>query len=169
MALLRRGIVQTCARYGLCDFDTINALLTLKRTSADLENFSADYLKQVDLSPGRLNVLMALNVAGEKAMALSELGDYLVVSRPNITGLIDGLVEDGLVKRINHPEDRRMVLAQLTSQGREFIRKFLPFHHRVVSSVMSALTKQEKRQLVALLDKLRTHMQQVQVPQLEEA
>ena len=52
-------------------------------------------------------------------MALSEIGDYLVVTRPNITGLIDGLVRDNFVERIDHPDDRRMVIARLTDFGQE--------------------------------------------------
>ncbi|HXW50349.1 MAG TPA: MarR family transcriptional regulator, partial [Candidatus Acidoferrales bacterium] len=169
MAPLRRGVAGTCARYGGCDYDTVNALLTLKRTAADIENHTADYLKQVDLSPGRLSVLMVLNAYPDRQMPLSEIGQYLTVSRPNITGLIDSLVEDGLVKRIDHPDDRRMILAHLTPQGKEFMRKFVPFHLRVVNNAMAALTKNEKRQLVALLDKLRVHLHEVSIPQLEEA
>jgi DNA-binding MarR family transcriptional regulator len=169
MAPLRRGVAATCDRYGICDYDTVNALLTLKRTSAELENFSAEYCKQVDLSPGRLSVLMVLNAYADRQMPLSEIGEYLVVSRPNITGLVDGLVDDGLVKRIHHPEDRRMVLAQLTQQGKDFMRRFVPFHYRVVLRAMSALTREEKRRLVVLLDKLRVHLHSVEIPHLEEA
>ena len=169
MELIRSNVAQSTERHGITDFDTVNAILTLKRTATDLENFAAGYCKQADLSPGRLNVLMALNTMPEKAMALSEIGEYLVVTRPNVTGLIDGLVADGLVKRVDHPEDRRMVLAQLTPAGREFMRKFVPFHHRVLNTIMGSMTKQEKRQLVSLLDKLRARLREVQVPRFEEA
>jgi MarR family 2-MHQ and catechol resistance regulon transcriptional repressor len=102
-------------------------------------------------------------------MALSEIGEYLIVTRPNVTGLIDALVEDGLVRRVNHPDDRRMILAQLTQAGRDFVRKFVPYHHRVINTLMAGMTKQEKRQLVALLDKLRARLRDVEIPQLEEA
>ena len=169
MELIRRGIQRSAERFGVTDFDTINAILTLKRTATDLENFCGGYCKQANLSPGRLNVLMALNASPERAMSLSDIGEYLVVTRPNITGLIDGLVEDGLVKRIDHPEDRRMVLAQLTPAGREFMRKFVPFHHRQINAIMGVITRQEKRQLVALLDKLRARLRETEAPELEEA
>jgi DNA-binding MarR family transcriptional regulator len=169
MAALRRGVAVTCDRYRICDFDTVNALLTLKRTAAELENFSAEYCKLANLSPGRLSVLMVLNAYADREMPLSEIGEYMSVSRPNITGLIDGLAEDGLVKRIHHPDDRRVILAQLTQQGKEFMRKFVPFHYRVVQRAMSALSRHEKRQLVALLDKLRVHLHNVEIPHLEEA
>ena len=169
MDLLRKCIAETLVRekFNACDFETINFILTLKRTAAELENKLHGYFKQADLSPGRLNVLMALYGNKDRPMALSEIGDYLVVTRPNITGLIDGLVDDGLVKRVNHPDDRRLILAQLTDRGKEFVRKFVPHHHRVVASAMSVLTKAEKRQLVQVLDKLRAHLKEVEVPELE--
>jgi len=164
MARLRHGVEKYLERSGTCDFETINVILTLKRTAADLENVMSGYCKPYDLSPGRLNVIMVLNSQVDQTMALSEIGDYLVVSRPNITGLIDGLVEDGLVKRISHPDDRRMVLAQLTEQGKDFIRKFVPRHHRAIGSAMAPMSKQEKRQLVQLLDKVRSHIHKVALP-----
>jgi hypothetical protein len=49
------------------------------------------------------------------------------------------------------------------------MRKFVPFHHRALNVIMSGMSKQEKRQLVALLDKLRSRLREVQIPQLEEA
>jgi MarR family 2-MHQ and catechol resistance regulon transcriptional repressor len=165
MATLRAAIKQRCEDHGLCDFDTVNALVTLKRTAAEVENMTMEYCKPVDLTPGRLNVLMVLNGADGNSMLLSDIGDYLVVSRPNVTGLIDGLVSEGLVKRVGHPQDRRMIFAQLTEQGKNFMRRFAPFHFQIVNAAMSTLTKQEKRQLVILLDKLRIHIHQLELPQ----
>ena len=169
MDLLRQGVERYLARNGSCDFETLNLVLTLKRTAADLENIMSVFCKTFDLSPGRLNVLMVLNGQPNQTMALSEIGNYLVVSRPNITGLIDGLVADGLVKRISHPEDRRMVLAQLTEQAKEFIRKYVPQHHRALGHVLAPMSKQDKRQLVHLLDKLRVHIRKSESAQTERA
>jgi DNA-binding MarR family transcriptional regulator len=166
MAALRHAIVQTCQREGY-DFDTLNAWLTLKRTGADLDNFSTEYCKQFGLTPGRWGVLLVLNANDNRPLSLTEMGEHLLCSRPNITGLIDALVEEGLVRRIHHPEDRRIILAQLTPQGRDFVRTHIPYHYRAVSLAMSALTRQEKRQLVALLDKLRAHVNAAGIPHPE--
>jgi len=169
MSTLRAAIKQRCQDHGLCDFDTVNALVTLKRTAAEVENMTMGYCKPVDLTPGRLNVLMVLNGAEGNSMLLSDIGDYLVVSRPNVTGLIDGLVAEGLVQRVGHPQDRRMIFAQLTERGKSFMRRFVPFHFEIVNAAMSALNKQEKRQLVGLLDKLRLHIHRLELPQHESA
>src|SRR5207249_3130987 len=46
------------------------------------------------------------------------LAERLIVSRPSITALADGLVERGLVTRMGAEGDRRRVMHVLTDQGR---------------------------------------------------
>lgn len=161
LARFREGVRRHCASFGTCDYDSANAIVTLKRTAADFENFVAAYFKQYDLSPGRFNVLMSLFASPNHTQTLSDLGDYLVVTRANITGLVDGLVEDGLIRRIDHPEDRRVVLAQLTEKAVEFLHWFAPQHHTNIRNLMGEFTPDEKRQFVRLLDKLRAKMREV--------
>jgi MarR family 2-MHQ and catechol resistance regulon transcriptional repressor len=158
---LRDGIASHCAIFGQCDYDSVNALLTLKRTTTDLEAFITAYFKQYDLSPGRFNILMALYQAPDHMQSLSDLGDYLVVTRANITGLVDGLVEDGMLQRLDDPDDRRVVLAQLTEKALNFLNWFTPLHHKNIQNLMNAFTPEEKRQMVGLCDKLRGRMRQL--------
>jgi DNA-binding MarR family transcriptional regulator len=40
------------------------------------------------------------------------------VSRPNVTAIVDGLVERQLVERLTDPDDRRRVRHALTAAGR---------------------------------------------------
>ena len=163
MALLRENVRRYCAAHDFADYDAVNLLLTLKRTAHEFNGLTESYCETVGLTPGRLAVLMVLNSSPEKAFPLSEIGDHLVVTRANITGLIDGLAREGLVRRIDHPQDRRMVLAQLTERGRKFLSVFAPQHHGKVKSFLSCLSSTEKRQLVALLDKLRGHVRSLRV------
>jgi DNA-binding MarR family transcriptional regulator len=155
---LRDGIASHCKNFGECDFESVNAIVTLKRTSAEFENFISAYFKQYDLSPGRFNVLMALFSSPNKTRSLSDLGDYLVVTKANITGLVDSLMEDGMLLRIDHPDDRRVILAQLTDKAVKFLNWFAPLHLKNIKTLMECFTSEEKREFVALLDKLRGHM-----------
>ena len=50
--------------------------------------------------------------------AATALADHLAVSRPNVTAIVDGLVERGLVERLTDPVDRRRVRHALTTDGR---------------------------------------------------
>src|SRR5215469_17486470 len=150
---LRDGIATHCKNFG-ADFESVNAIVTLKRTSAEFENFVTSYFKQYDLSPGRFNVLMSLFSSPNHTRSLSDLGDYLVVTRANITGLVDGLVDDGMLLRIDHPDDRRVVLAQLTEKAVTFLTWFVPIHLSNIKLLTECFTVEEKREFVKLLDKL---------------
>jgi len=50
--------------------------------------------------------------------AASRLAEWMSVSRPSITALVDGLVEQGWVERKACASDRRAVLHEITPAGR---------------------------------------------------
>ena len=54
--------------------------------------------------------------------AASALADRLDVSRPSVTGLVDGLVKRGLVERRPGVDDRRRVDHVLTDDGKRVLR-----------------------------------------------
>jgi DNA-binding MarR family transcriptional regulator len=75
-------------------------------------------LAEVGLSVAKYGVLDQLAIAGEP-LSLSQLAARLSCVRSNMTQLIDRLEADGLVRRVDDPNDRRSVLAALTPLGGE--------------------------------------------------
>ncbi len=69
----------------------------------------------VDLTLAQYRVLCVL---GDGCEAASRLADKLSVSRPSLTGVVDGLVARGLVRRDHDPSDRRRIDVGLTDTGR---------------------------------------------------
>ena len=65
--------------------------------------------------------LLALMSEGSSAGAV--LADKLQISRPTVTGIIDGLVVRGLVLREDDPDDRRRMRATMTPAGKEVLRQ----------------------------------------------
>jgi DNA-binding MarR family transcriptional regulator len=59
-----------------------------------------------------------LSFLSEGEWAASKVADWLAVSRPSLTSLVDGLVDQGWVERTACPTDRRSVLHRLTPAGR---------------------------------------------------
>lgn len=59
-----------------------------------------------------------LSFLSEGEWAASTVAEWLAVSRPSLTSLVDGLVEQGWVERKESPTDRRSVLHHLTPAGR---------------------------------------------------
>lgn len=74
-------------------------------------------LASVGSSLAKHGVLTTLVEVGEP-IALSELASCQGCVRSNITQLVDRLEVDGLVRRIDDPEDRRSIRAALTPLGR---------------------------------------------------
>jgi long-chain acyl-CoA synthetase len=72
-------------------------------------------LAMLDLTLPQYRVLIHLCEGREAA---SGLADKLAVSRPSVTGVVDGLVARGLVQRDHDAADRRRVGHELTDAGR---------------------------------------------------
>lgn len=111
-------------------------------------------LAKVGLSMSKLGVLTQL-VEARKPLALSELAARLSCVRSNMTQLVDRLEADGLVRRVDDPEDRRSVLAAVTPLGEqrqaagsrelagvrdEFTAALAPADRAALSRALSALT-----------------------------
>ncbi len=63
-----------------------------------------------------------LSLLCDGSAAATALADHLAVSRPNVTAIVDGLVERGFVERLTDPTDRRRVRHSLTPTGRAALR-----------------------------------------------
>jgi MarR family 2-MHQ and catechol resistance regulon transcriptional repressor len=111
-------------------------------------------LQREGISIVGFNVLGILNYSKEKGLPLNILSRLLIVSRANITGVIDSLVRNGLVARFNNKADRRVKIAKITKKGEKKLHFFLPRHHRRVRNILGALSKREKQLLSNLLVKL---------------
>jgi long-chain acyl-CoA synthetase len=88
------------------------------RTIARLARHVERAVATVDLTLSQYRVL---GILGEGREAASALADKLAVSRPSVTGVVDGLVARGLVRRGQADGDRRRVDIDLTGRGRELL------------------------------------------------
>ena len=89
------------------------------RVLARLTRVVESALGDDDLSLSQYRLLAFLS---QGDWAASALADRLQVSRPSITGLVDGLVKRGLVERRPSPDDRRRIDHVLTAAGRAALR-----------------------------------------------
>jgi MarR family 2-MHQ and catechol resistance regulon transcriptional repressor len=111
------------------------------------------------LSTAAFNVLMILTRYGEGGCPMHELGELLLVSRANVTGLVDSLERRGLVARAACGEDRRVRLVRMTDAGAGLLEGLLPRHYGEVRAALRGLSAKEKSDLSRLLTKLRHGVQ----------
>src|SRR3989338_4828173 len=89
---------------------TLNLVHTYDVLSSHLMKLISPY----GLSPSTFNILAILYYDKDTGYKQQDLSKFLLVSRANITGLIDSLVRKKLVKRIHNKNDRRICIAQIT-------------------------------------------------------
>jgi len=109
-------------------------------------------LKKENLTPSQLDILVCLGRTG--GLTLGEIGNRLLVSGGNITGVVDRLERSGYVYRDRDKDDRRVVRAKLTPEGAELHKEILPVFKRKLNEIMNVLEPEEQRQLNRLLKKL---------------
>lgn len=87
--------------------------LAAKRLHDAMETWTESY----GLTESRLQILTYLYFNPGHQMPLGELAAAQHLVPRTVTGLIDNLERDGLVRRVPDPTDRRSVRAQLTRAG----------------------------------------------------
>lgn len=137
------------------DFSSSRVVLDLALTYDALHQILSRYMGDFGLSKSTYNVLMLLRNGPVEGMQLHDLGEMLVVSRANITGLIDSLEDRGCVKRSVDVNDRRVRYAKITPAGEKLLDDFAPVHFTNLGILMQELTVEEKGLLAKLLGKTR--------------
>ena len=113
-----------------------------------------DALRPFDLTFARYEALVLLAFSRQGALPLGKIRDRLMVHATSVTNIVDRLEAQGLVRRIDHPTDRRTTLAEITDDGRRLVYKAT----EVVSATdfgVGALADDELDQVTALLRKIR--------------
>jgi DNA-binding MarR family transcriptional regulator len=74
---------------------------------------------------------------------------------------VDRLVEDGLVQREAHPDDRRTTLLHLTEQGYERFLAMAREHEDWIITLLSGLDDSAKQNLLSGLGTLKQHLEKL--------
>jgi len=110
-----------------------------------------------DMTYARMRLMGALRFRSPQIM--SELSEDLGVTPRNITALVDGLEEDGMVRRRPHPTDRRATFVELTAEGTDMCRVGFMEHVGAVSELFDDLSVADQEELIRLLSQLQAALQ----------
>lgn len=108
----------------------------------------------VDLSDNSFHVLCLLVAADSGSLSPTELSELVGTSRPNMTRIVDELIEDGLVARSTAARDGRRQVVTISTVGRRKVRETVPRISGPLDYAFSELSDKELAQLNLLLRKL---------------
>ena len=112
---------------------------------ADLE--AAGY----DLTPVQYAALAAISI--NAGLDQATLAGLIAYDRTTITGVVDRLVQKGLVARQPSARDRRAHELQITAAGKKTLRGIEPAVEAAQKSMLRGLTAAEGKELMRLLGK----------------
>jgi DNA-binding MarR family transcriptional regulator len=108
------------------------------------------FAKSSGLSMPQFSVLMQLHHKG--ACGMSEISERFEVTPAAASQLVDKLVQNGFIQRVEDPNDRRAKLLSLTDKGREFIQQGIEQRYRWVEELAKKLTVEERAQISEALN-----------------
>ena len=121
--------------------DLYNLLLYLHDRILDPSEISKNFL----MPPSHVKVIIYLKHKG--ASSISEVGKHLVISRPNMTPIIDNLISEGMVDRYRDENDRRIVRVEITDKAYEFLKEQEGLVKKSLSEKISTLDSESLESL----------------------
>jgi DNA-binding MarR family transcriptional regulator len=130
---------------------------SLQRIEGLLAGRMNNRLRPYGLSTATFNVLLELFRAGGP-LSPCDIGEQLAVTRGTVTGLLDSLERQRLVRRTPHPKDRRMLLIELTDEGRTILDRLMPEHFQGMCDLLACLSESERKAFAGVLAKIQDHL-----------
>jgi MarR family transcriptional regulator, organic hydroperoxide resistance regulator len=133
------------------------------QTDIILRQFEPQPWIELNLTLAQLKSLFF--IAAKDKTNFKKLAEALGVTPPNVTGIIDRLVEQGLVTRTENAEDRRIMLLQATEKGQELLNNLRERRTSQMSQVLGYLSTDELVAQVKVLKDLKraaeAHLQKI--------
>jgi DNA-binding MarR family transcriptional regulator len=109
---------------------------------------------------GRPDNLTRLHLAvmgelGQNSMTMSELANTLMMTKPQLSHLVDSLVSQGIVERRPDEKDRRVINLALTEKGRALLKEMKLKVKENTKKRLASLTTEELSQMSTALETLR--------------
>jgi DNA-binding MarR family transcriptional regulator len=111
--------------------------LVLRQSMHDLNR----YARGAGFAFVQMNVLMHLYYGGPREVLA--IGDLLQVSPAGASQLVERLVHEGLVERVESPNDRRVRLVHLTERGRQVIGESMRGRQQWLERLLASLSDEE--------------------------
>lgn len=132
------------------------AVLNIMFTASWLDCYISRQLRPYGLTSPQYNILRILNGSFPKGLSVLDIKSRMIDRSSNVSRLVEKLRLGGLVDRVPHTEDRRMVIVNISETGKKILAdieqaRFMDGQ----GNVGTKLSEAEALELSHLLDKFR--------------
>ena len=110
------------------------------------------YARESGLSMSQMGALLHLHHAGSSG--ITDIGEHLGVTSAAASQMLDRLVRQGLILRLEDPSDRRVKQVVLTDKGLRVIHEGMRARQRWLVDLAGTMSGPEKEAVTAALDVL---------------
>lgn len=97
------------------------ALLNIMFTASWIESRQTRFLRAYKLSGPQYNIMRILNGSYPNGLSVLEIKNRMIDRSSNVSRLVEKLRLQGFVERVQHSEDRRMVIVSISGQGKQLL------------------------------------------------
>ena len=113
-----------------------------------------NYLSRGEITLPQLWALEYLSREGSSPM--NAIAQFLNISRPAATGLVDRLISQGLVRRVGDTQDRRIIRVSITAKGQRISTSIWEQKRRMILEVFGQISPDDRAQYLATLERVAT-------------
>lgn len=128
--------------------------ILVKKASLEFDKISNPYFTEYDLTASQYRVIKFLYAQPTRTARVVDLERQYSMTHPTTLGLLDALEKKGFTTRVDNPNDARGKLVALTIKADEMQHELEDLGTKIEDKLTEKLTRKEKEQLVALLQKL---------------
>jgi DNA-binding MarR family transcriptional regulator len=124
------------------------------------------FVKATGLSLPQFGILMQLHYRSN--CGVSDISDHFDITSAAASQLVDKLVQSGLIRREEDPQDRRAKLLNLTDKGRGLIQQSIEQRYRWVDQLAEKLSAEESAKVIEAVNIMTQAAQKLEIQTIQQ-
>ncbi len=104
-----------------------------------------------DVTKREFSLLVMMGRSG--SMIMREIAGFLKVPLSTATGIIDKLIQKGYVVRDTSPDDRRIIIVQLSAEGRNIYNSLQEKMYCMCEQLLESFSREDRTQFVDYMNR----------------
>lgn len=122
----------------------------IREIHAKLNHNVKEQFKDSGLTVPQINVLQLIGKHGQ--LKVSDISEKMSLVNSTVSGIVDRLEKQQIVKRVRSQKDKRMVYIELEDKGKELISEFRGIINNYFDYVFSSATEEEMKKMIEGLE-----------------
>ncbi len=97
----------------------------------------------------------------ERYLTVKGIAERLDVAKSRVTKLVNSVFDKGLIDRTDDPNDARIKLLRLTTEGKKVVASIKEFQQDLLGKILNRLDSEDRGKVITGLELLRSAMEMV--------